>query len=450
MSHDIIDAIKSHDTRFVEAWINDPNATLTSKDPLVEACKRGYVVIAQLLLDSPKINPNAKGGKAYLFAARKNSRNIMDAFTQCKRFNPTFINSVIKKDFGWRSLDRPLPSNFTCIRCEADVLPLKQDIEAHIAKTGTEFVRVGLDFVFDVGIFVKHGFVPSGIINYNILEDYIAYEHHPHRYKILDLWHNIGNATTHDMFQDLSIHSFWTFRPPVYVQKMALEECCSFGLEASFLYTKSKRPKTDMSMFKRDDSKTYHEKDIFCEEGGKGIINVDNTLFAFFRVTRYAKGMSRGMYYGKSLPFCGTFYYLEEESDTLLLADAKTIATYPNKYHAVLNWNPIYAKQTLCRSVQPFLLQPQPLIFTPTQVKEFVERELDISGIPDTPKYAAKALGLYAAEDVFDQYIYKTGRLNKKEVVYFTNMVGYRNGKVGEVFDLRPRDTSFSMLAFKI
>ena len=76
----------------------------------------------------------------------------------------------------------------------------------------------------------------------------------------------------------------------------------------------SKRPKTDMFLFRTP-----------------GATNNFDPQKNYLPVTRYAEGMSRGLFFGDlGNTFCGTFYYLERESKVFL--GYKTSLTFPNKY----------------------------------------------------------------------------------------------------------------------
>lgn len=128
-------------------------------------------------------------------------------------------------------------------------------------------------------------------------------------------------------------------------------------LSPSYIYS-SQRPKTAMTLFRLPQSMMIDSAQLFDNfssgntgtdptgysfppapsEGYVKIGGVDNWLIP---VTRYAAGMSQGLYHCDkdkcvSTPtYCGTFYYHEPESTTWLAAPATRIRTFVNKLEAM-------------------------------------------------------------------------------------------------------------------
>ena len=67
--------------------------------------------------------------------------------------------------------------------------------------------------------------------------------------------------------------------------------------------------------------------------------------------------------------------------------------------------------------------------------------------ISDVKRYVGVWLGFYAAEDIFDKYLTKFGRILGIDLIIFDKMIGF-NGFTTEILDTRPRDISISSLIF--
>lgn len=129
-------------------------------------------------------------------------------------------------------------------------------------------------------------------------------------------------------------------------KRLAIENCFSGSLKYTNPETmyRSGRPRTDMSIFRLPFSlQSPGIKDFppngYVVEGGE---------FHYVPVTRYASGMSRGLYYNDHLEdsteeenfktdYKGTFYYHEPESTTFLAVKSDRYAVYFNKLHAYIS-----------------------------------------------------------------------------------------------------------------
>lgn len=238
-------------------------------------------------------------------------------------------------------------------------------------------------------------------------------------------------------------------------------------LDPNSLYSESLRPVNDMSMFRT-----------------AGSLTLDETAFAkardneqeYIPVARYAVGMSQGMYYTSkpATDKCGTFYYLERESNcllrfkNLLIAKNKVRAyetlkkinlkrltgTYSDIERAVamfedsdLNLTPLrfYKKyQRKYEKVDQFMED----LLIEERHKDFGEDE-ERDGLQlSRTFYCARRMELYGLEDKFDQPICELARdVLKYDGIILEHMVGGRQ-IVTEVLDTRPREESFKNLVY--
>lgn len=215
------------------------------------------------------------------------------------------------------------------------------------------------------------------------------------------------------------------------------------------VYKGSKRPVNNMSMFELPTSHVIHEIPRSPE---------------FIPVTRYAKGIRKGLFYDDpKKDYCGTFYYYEPESTTYLRASRvlhaknKTAAAailgvgdhvkeeggmYPDKEHfmfAFRNHNLMFTPREFERLVATYS-------YARNVSKPYIDwYQLDRA--QDRPYYCGHILELYAAEDYLDQAICIKGREAGYEVIVLERMVGGRQ-IVTEVLDTRSRDESLGNLYF--
>jgi hypothetical protein len=245
------------------------------------------------------------------------------------------------------------------------------------------------------------------------------------------------------------------------IKKEALDEASSgklLFLAPELVYSGSKRPVTDMSLFR-----TANSLKLSDQSSLKG--------WQLIPVTRYAKGMSRGLYYQRddcegTCSYCGTFYYHEPQSTTFLAY--KNSLTFLNKYQAYYSLIKKWPNITMVpKSMRPggqkiledFLASrlPLDLLMTYRELTEYMETldpetrsKLEQPANPDDDQryYVGKFLGLYALEDVFDQVLCNLGVLEGVDIIHLTNMVGSRQ-VVHEVLDVRDRTESFRSLVYQ-
>jgi hypothetical protein len=247
-----------------------------------------------------------------------------------------------------------------------------------------------------------------------------------------------------------------------------LEEYRNSAKGYPFLFTypselyRSKRPKTNMSLFRLPSSKTYSSKsDLYLKEGT-----------SYLPVTRYAKTMSGGLYYGKTRPedICGRFYYYEEESTTLLSYRTGHIIYGINKtdiYHQLYERVKIIDAKLAeeMHSTYIGIIHSRKKRLVELQISKALNKTLEYSTydayvrfdlnsskgnlIPkksDTLFYVGVHIGLYAAEDKLDQPICTAGALLGYDIIFLQSMAGSHQA-VSEVLDTRP--DSFSHLVFR-
>ncbi len=201
----------------------------------------------------------------------------------------------------------------------------------------------------------------------------------------------------------------------------------------------SKRPKTDMSIFRAP-------------------VRVDLVYRDSIPVTRYSAGMSRGLYYSindDNTKYCGTFYYSEPESTTLLrfntslrsfcklTAACELMTTLRRQYTSIepeliFRFRPQIIKliSGMYRDDMMYTAQEYQDMFR-TSNERVSGRRMYIGGYD--------AVDLYSAEDSLDQRLYLMGRGAGIDVIILTNMIGSHQ-VVTEVLDTRDRHVSFGSL----
>jgi hypothetical protein len=218
------------------------------------------------------------------------------------------------------------------------------------------------------------------------------------------------------------------------------------------IFKKSHRAKTDMSMFRTVDSKVVYNIEPWQK---------------MIPVTRYAQGMSGGLFYNypENHTYCGTFYYREPESNAFLKYNSSLVAK--DKSHAV----ELLGMRHLTKDYTEFerMARTSDLMFTPRELFQYVDelkkaRVLDkdpwrihqmrshrsfaaAARYDEKKYYAGHTLGLYAFDDNLDQHICVAASKQGYDVVILERMVGSRQ-IVTEVLDARPRDESFKNLYF--
>lgn len=275
----------------------------------------------------------------------------------------------------------------------------------------------------------------------------------------------------------LHLEMHWKYLTLETLRKQACEDAGSVALtlrDPASLYQQSHRPRTDMRIFLTLSSPLTGET---TETFGSG--------WSFIPVTRYAKGMSKGMYYHDEpqTEFHGTFYYHEPESTTVLayktalrafnktdaamklgltdetFLDTETLDACDDKkcaqdlFRFITDPDPspvLAPKYPINNHVIRHLngVYPRDLMLTPMEAFEIIapSSETPPTHLPAVRHYAAEYLGLYAAEDYWDQPLCIAARKAGFDIVILENMVGAFQ-IVTEILDTRPRDESFRCLS---
>jgi hypothetical protein len=305
-----------------------------------------------------------------------------------------------------------------------------------------------------------------------------------------------SNYLSYLMF--LEYKSVWCFETLETQRRNAVSKADSSMLllyAPDLVYKGSSRPKTDMSLFRNPNSITVRRQDI-----KDNTVNINGELWNVVPVTRYATGMKRGLFHGEERPttICGTFYYHEPESTTLLAYKTQHISFNKTTAYIELNVHEsngsgLYYKDTtkeeypptrpylksqrgpndtvqyaeyVGSSVEPgtedyapfniydvSLLLDHALGLLPSDLKMNLEdirrlRRFPMKGGEQGIKYyAGELLDLYAHEDAFDQPLCHHACKKGIDILIFTNMVGSFQ-VVSEVLDTRSREDSFKSLVY--
>ncbi len=347
-------------------------------------------------------------------------------------------------------------------------------------------------YVYNPIQMIKMGFLPT---SFNITKNLFAYFLENWSIADLEFWsnssskHGILNKILNKLYNEVR----WEYRTLETYKAIAIKQSFSLPLMlyAPYLLYSSNRPKTDMSLFKGTLNVIVKRNQIINNK-----IIIDNEEYNTIPVTRYAEGMSKGLYYntnycqcektdnfcyncGKKFgnckcntycitcgkkndpKYCGTFYYYEPESTTLLAY--KTSIQFKNKYEAVENLDSTNQYDDLLSDIDLYTnfeliknnLLPDNLIITPQkaydiQMKLNSRKEIinpvDVSNIP---RYAGLYFGLYAIEDNLDQPLCLLGEKHGYDIIILTHMVGQYK-IVREILDTRNRSESFDKLIYII
>ena len=257
-----------------------------------------------------------------------------------------------------------------------------------------------------------------------------------------------------DEIVDFKTCKFWKYCTIEGYKQQAQKDANSLPLllyAPDQVYQNSKRPKTDMLMFRTSGA-------ILLKHKPNGKTEINGVEWEVLPVTRYASGMSRGLYYSEEVSeqYCGTYYYLEPESTTFLAY--KKSLTFKNKYQAALALEKQLGKEHFnvfggenVKFLRGESNWPENLMITPNEViaalKDLPYHKFPNIEFPQRKKYVGKYLSIYGAEDVLDQYICKMGREIGVDIIIFTNMVGSHQ-IVTEILDVRNRMESFDSLIY--
>jgi hypothetical protein len=379
--------------------------------------------------------------------------------------------------------------------------------------------------VYDVTMMMRYGFFPTSI-NWDSrpLSQYIFGLDH----ESIEFWESYDPSMEGigDRLVRLAYEPRWSYRPVSYHISNGQKRGISLPLimrHQSGVYSDSNRPITDMSIFKTRNNNRIRMEDLSPVFPGtlsmddkhhlspvfpgtlsmddkhqlspvfpgtlsmddKHQLSIDDRLpymyqftigdieYYGYPVTRYATGMSKGLFYNKDAnktesqkEYCGTFYYLQPGSLTLLSFRAGRSRSFFNKLSAMLHFDrnhpsvkelidTYYNEYPYLRMYNEGKLPPD-LMMTPNEVIGLPEAPIydawsddRVNTLPQRRSYAGPYLGLYAMEDLFDQPICVEASKSGIDVMLLTNMVGSFQ-VVSEVLDTRSRTDSFSSLVYII
>jgi hypothetical protein len=339
------------------------------------------------------------------------------------------------------------------LNSEADIIQLS---DACVAETKDTFIYP-VGYVYDPLTMIRYGFFPTSLdTNSSYFTDYVT----GMDINTLEFWY-----TKDDVMKLLSLthEPRWSYKTLQSHRDRGISLAISLPLmlyAPEFVYQRSKRPVNDMALFRSPMSMKIKRSDIVSDT-----VIIDGEEWKVIPVTRYAQGMKRGLYFESSdIEYCGTFYYYEPESTTLLAY--KTSASYFNKYTAVIALN---NKSTNSKTLddldklsqnEVFMdyvngLLPSDLMMVPREYNEDL-RDLShfipysdnmLAKVALTPHYIGTIADLYAQEDSLDQPLCELGKANNLDIIILESMPGNYQ-VVTEILDTRNREDSFRSLVY--
>lgn len=347
-----------------------------------------------------------------------------------------------------------------------EIIQCTNDIRNQIISHDVKYIKVQISSLSNVKLFIEKGFLPVFDSMNNIEANksygmiYVAEKEYITKAFEAYILSNLTDEEFEFWFErafdktiNLSTHKDWIYGTIEHWKEKSSHDADSFPL---LLYAPdqvylSKRPKTEMLMFRNPDMTRMSIK----QES------------QYHPVTRYGQGMSRGLYYkGENTDFCGTFYYVEPNSSTYLQYNKSLI--FRNKYQATktllylspnrhefrpekIKFGGIYGLQ------QEYLENtsglPDDLMLSPLEIftkypELFPNWTLDkVKLLPQNKQYCGRFLDLYAIEDGFDQILCILGKRANADIIVLTHMTGSHQ-IVSEILDTRDRNTSFDNLIY--
>lgn len=357
------------------------------------------------------------------------------------------------KEIVTRGKQRPRPT------VRAGHIHSKQDIDELYSlcrSLETEFAAVEVESIYDPIEFLLSGFLTYESASTSIITQYAkGWITIPE----IMFWHGLDEAT---VIKRLDQVKDWVFQRLSYIKKIALKDVDSHALilyAPQELYN-SFRPRTDMMTFLPPNAAAASRAEL---SRGRYVAS-SGERWSVIPVTRYAAGMSRGLFNEESEQgeYCGTFYYHESESDTFLAY--KSSRTFFNKTAAVTALDPTWSTVENWNSEEEWLAEhphlaahmkgelPADLRMTPQEFYARYPDQIDgrimpefVSKLLKRKEYIGRHLMLYAEEDDLDQSICLLAKSQGIDLLILTHMVGSHQ-VVTEVLDTRDRVRSFENL----
>ena len=408
-------------------------------------------------LNDPEIIKNV------LYAFPATFRNIMMSSKVNPLGNEGIIFKIVKAH-GTGLRDPANDPNLIRLMNNPNVIPatMNMDTEEDVAKLLDRLVSeeknqivYPIGRIYDPRVLVRYGLLPVDAgIEFHTLHflDYLNGMDAP----TFRFWH----GTDLEKYNvDIITSKRWSYSTLETYKRHAVAKVESLPLIflAPELVYQSNRPVTDMATFRGPRSHTIRREKIV---NNRVILNGEG--WYVIPVTRYAAGMSKSLFYGESSSqYCGTFYYHEPQSKTLLAY--KTSRTFFNKYDALRNLVKDDQYESMDYSGFAYVLEKNPLfqifskhyngtvpsdlMLTPGEMINFDpdHRPRDLSNVATTRHYAGKVL--YAFEDDLDQPICTMGAEQGIDLLILEKMPGAFQ-IVTEVLDTRSREDSFRSLVY--
>lgn len=346
------------------------------------------------------------------------------------------------------------------IRSNKDIDDLR---DKYVVNGRSEYIYP-VRYVDDPRIFMRNGFFPTTIPQHrsSILTDYVNNVSN----NVIDFWNDNWSPDLREILPLLKVESRWSYKTIYDHKKNGIENADSLPLlmfAPEMTYKGSKRPFNDMSMFRSPASHRISRNDVIIDQNTIDVlVTIDSKQYRAIPVTRYAAGMKRGLFNaeGGEKEYCGTFYYYEPESTTLLIYGTGHVSF--NKYRAMLEIdanNPIIYTyyENLILNMYTGGLIPGDLMLTPLEAHDIYRKKYPMEDdywssdkvaiLPQDKHYAGEYLGLYAVEDKLDQPLCIACNKKGYDIIVLTNMPGSHQTVV-EVLDTRSREESFKNLIY--
>lgn len=362
-------------------------------------------------------------------------------------------------------------SDYTPDFIGSDLKQLRLEALSFLARTGKHQCKVYMGHYESLEKVLIHGFLPSfRLYNKHSLKE-------PGNLEII-LGHLDVPIPTLEYFYNRKLPK--TFHMFVMVTEIGARRIngkndtstVMFRWTYPHLLYSSQRERTNMGMFRTPFSNTGSviNQTLKTDFGSYTPLDINFKLILegkyYLPVTRYAFSVTSGFYHEEpKQKYCGTFYYYEGESSTLLLAE--TILVVETKCTAtkyLLENFPVSAelRNQATTIISRYLdnnneaweenYYLKDLIYTPEElfaagfVREVRGGHL-ARDVPQVSIYCGKLTSLYAEEDVFDQILCLLAKEVGVDLVVLTRMVGAKQ-IVTEVLDARSREDSFKNLVF--
>ena len=346
----------------------------------------------------------------------------------------------------------------------SELTPYEFKSEEDIARVVDSLVAEAKDayiypvtYVYNVRKMIQYGLWPTTMIRSGpFTQDWLnGIDLHT-----IEFWHGSDDIK---LLENISDTLRWEYKTLETLKREAIENANGMMLRMyapELVYRVSNRPRTDMSLFRSPISYRIYRDQIV-----NNTISLNGEEWNVIPVTRYSKGMKRGLFFEKgesdTQEHCGTFYYHDEGSTTLLAY--KTYLKTFNKTDAMKKLGEDLPKDDSGDKWVRFSRKgikkhingtyPRNLILTPEKAlwfREDYDSDTESEGLQNVSfgkHYAGNYLQLYAAEDYLDQPLCLAAKENDIDIIILENMIGSFQ-IVTEILDTRSREESFRSLVY--